>query len=183
MKLIVGLGNPGEEYKKTRHNSGFMFIDNYANRRQLIFKEKMNALYAEDIVNDEKIIIIKPLTFMNMSGNAVKNYVDFYKINISDILVIYDDMSFEVGKIKIKSSGSSGGHNGINNIINMLHTKNISRVKIGISKNDMNMKDYVLSKFSNNELELLNKVLDKSEEIINDFVSLPIEHVMSKYNK
>ena len=183
MKLIVGLGNPGKEYEHTRHNSGFMFVDNYVDNKGLTYKSKMEALYVEDNIDGEKILIIKPQTFMNLSGNAVKKFVDFYKISTDDILVIYDDMSFEVGEFKIKSSGSSGGHNGINNIITLLHTDKISRVKIGISKNKYDMKDYVLSKFSKEDFNNLQNVLSLSENIITDFVRLPIDHLMSKYNK
>lgn len=182
MKLIVGLGNPGKEYEKSRHNVGFMFIDNYAEKRGLTFKEKMSALYAEDNINGEKVIIIKPLTFMNLSGNAVRKFSDFYKIDSSNILVIYDDTSFEVGKIKIKKSGSSGGHNGINNIINMMNTEDIKRVKIGIGKNERELKDYVLGNFSKKDFEQLKETLDLSESIINDFLKLEFDHLMSKYN-
>lgn len=182
MKLIVGLGNPGKEYEKTRHNAGYMFIDHYASKNNLEFKEKMNAFCTETIIDSEKVIIIKPTTFMNLSGNAVRKYIDFYKIDVDDILVIYDDMAFEVGTLKVRRDGSSGGHNGINNIIEHLNTKNIKRVRIGISNAKNNMVDYVLGKFGKEDIDLLNKLFEEKEGIIEDFVKLDFEKLMNKYN-
>lgn len=182
MKLIVGLGNPGKEYENTRHNSGYMFVDYFAKKYNLNFKEKMDAFYAETIICGEKVIFIKPTTFMNLSGTAVKKYVDFYKININDVLVIYDDTSFEVGKIKIKPAGSSGGHNGINDIINKLKTEEIKRVKVGISKNPIDLSKYVLSNFNKEDKKLLDELLTKCEMLIEDFVNFEFDRLMSKYN-
>ena len=182
MKLIVGLGNVGKNYENTRHNVGFMFLDKYASINNLSFKEKMNALYAETVILGEKVLFIKPTTFMNLSGTAVKNYVDFFKIPIEDVLVIYDDTSFDVGKIKLKQSGSSAGHNGINDIINKLGTNNIKRVKIGISKNPYDLVDYVLGKFSKADLNIINEMFEKNSDLIEDFVSLTFDNLMSKYN-
>lgn len=182
MKLIVGLGNVGKNYENTRHNVGFMFLDKYASKNNLSFKEKMNALYAETVILGEKVLFIKPTTFMNLSGTAVKNYVDFFKIPIEDVLVIYDDTSFDVGKIKLKQSGSSAGHNGINDIINKLGTNNIKRVKIGISKNPYDLVDYVLGKFSKVDLNIINEMFEKNSDLIEDFVSLSFDNLMSKYN-
>ena len=182
MKLIVGLGNVGKNYENTRHNVGFMFLDKYASNNNLSFKEKMNALYAETVILGEKVLFIKPTTFMNLSGTAVKNYVDFFKIPIEDVLVIYDDTSFDVGKIKLKQSGSSAGHNGIKDIINKLGTNNIKRVKIGISKNPYDLVDYVLGKFSKGDLNIINEMFEKNSDLIEDFVSLTFDNLMSKYN-
>lgn len=182
MKLIVGLGNVGKNYENTRHNVGFMFLDKYASNNNLSFMEKMNALYAETVILGEKVLFIKPTTFMNLSGTAVKNYVDFFKIPIEDVLVIYDDTSFDVGKIKLKQSGSSAGHNGIKDIINKLGTNNIKRVKIGISKNPYDLVDYVLGKFSKADLNIINEMFEKNSDLIEDFVSLTFDNLMSKYN-
>ena len=182
MKLIVGLGNIGKNYENTRHNVGFMFLDKYASMNNLSFKEKMNALYAETVIFGEKVLFIKPTTFMNLSGTAVRNYVDYFKIPIEDVLVIYDDTSFDVGKIKLKQSGSSAGHNGINDIINKLGTNNIKRVKIGISKNPYDLVDYVLGKFSKEDLNIINELFEKKSGLIEDFVSLTFDNLMSKYN-
>ena len=158
MKLIVGLGNPGEEYQNTRHNAGFMAINNYIDESN--FKKKDNYMIAEKVINGEKILFVKPLTYMNDSGQAVRKVVDYYKISLDDILIIYDDMDFNVGTIKIKASGSSGGHKGIKSIIRCLGTENFKRVRIGISKPEG----------------------DTINRIIEDFVVLPFEKLMSKYN-
>lgn len=182
MKLIVGLGNPGKEYEKTRHNVGFMAVDNFSNSKSLIFKSKFNALYSETIINNEKVILLKPQTFMNLSGDAVLEFKNYFKIKIDDILVLYDDINFEVGNFKIKKSGSSGGHNGINDIISKLKTENIKRIKIGISKNKYKLKDYVLSDFSVEDLKKLNKMFKITDNIIEDFSNIDFEKLMSKYN-
>jgi PTH1 family peptidyl-tRNA hydrolase len=182
MKLIVGLGNPGKEYDKTRHNVGFMFIDYFCNKNSLNFKIKMDALYTETDINNEKIIIIKPQTFMNNSGNSVAKYANFYKIPTKDIIIIYDDTSFIVGNLKIKASGSSAGHNGIDDVMNKLGTKDVKRIKIGIAKSKYNLIQFVLSKFNKEELTILNNMFEKNNELIKDFVILDFDHLMSKYN-
>jgi PTH1 family peptidyl-tRNA hydrolase len=127
MKLIVGLGNPEKKYENTRHNCGFRAIDFYAAKNNLVFKNKYNSLYSEQIINNEKVIFVKPQTYMNLSGNAVRQFVKFYNLDIKDLLIIYDDVDFEIGTFKIKRGGSSGGHNGMNNIIDNLHTNDIQR--------------------------------------------------------
>ena len=124
MKLIVGLGNPGREYENTRHNVGFMTIDNYANNNNItIDKQKFDGLFVKTNIKGIDIILLKPLKYMNLSGEVVKKFVDFYKINIEDILIINDDLDMQLGKIKLKSKGSSGGHNGLKNIENHLNTQ------------------------------------------------------------
>ena len=125
MKLIVGLGNPDKEYENTRHNIGFRYLDNYIKTyNQTINKSKFNALYQELIVNNEKILLIKPQTYMNLSGESVRKFVEYYKIDLKDILIIQDDLDMPLGKIKVKYSGSCGGHNGIRNISLNLKSKN-----------------------------------------------------------
>lgn len=180
MKLIVGLGNPGKEYEKTRHNVGFGFLDYYLG--DVSFKEKDSALFYEKNINGEKVIFLKPLTYMNESGRAVRKYADYYKVNIDDILVIYDDMDFEVGSFKIKKSGSAAGHNGIKSIINNLGTEDFKRVRIGIGRSKSDKVNYVLGKFSKEDLESINKVYQKISKVIDDFVVLDFEKLMSKYN-
>lgn len=183
MKLIVGLGNPGKEYENTRHNIGFMILDNYVKEKNIVFKEKFNGLYAKLMVNNEQIILLKPLSFMNLSGTVVRKYMDYFKIKNEDLFVIHDDLDLPFGKIKIKSKGSSGGHNGIKNIISEIHTEEFARFKIGISNNkNIDTKDYVLGHFSKEDLDLINKIFAFSNNIIDDFISLNIEKVMSKYN-
>lgn len=184
MKLIVGLGNPGKEYEKTRHNAGFRFIDNYAEKKGLSFnKEKFKGLYAELNHNGEKVILLKPQKYMNLSGEVINDFMNFFKINPEDILIIYDDLDTEKGKIKIKYKGSSGGHNGLKNIENHLKTQEYKRIKIGISKDkDQDKIDYVIGKVPNKEYELINSVNKKAENIIDDYLNMTFDNFMNKYN-
>jgi len=185
MKLIVGLGNPGNEYSKTRHNIGFQLVDFIANKNGLKFKydKKFNAESTSLIINDEKIFIIKPLSYMNLSGTVVSKYVNFYDISFDDILIIQDDLDMEFGKIRILYDSASGGHNGIKNIIECLGTKEFTRLKLGISNNkNYDTKDYVLGKFSAEEYEILKNIYAKLENIINDFILLDIDELKQKYN-
>lgn len=182
MKLIVGLGNPGKKYESTRHNCGFMAIDFYAQKNDLKFKEKFKGLYSEQTINNEKFIFLKPQTYMNLSGVCVKKYVDYFNVNIDDVFIIYDDVSFNVGSFKIKRNGSAGGHNGIKSIIEYLKTEEIKRIKIGISKNDIPLEDYVLQKFDSKSLKELNKAIEIISDIIVDTSKLDIESLMQKYN-
>lgn len=184
MKMIVGLGNPGKEYEITRHNAGFIILDSYAKKKGVQhFQENMDGLYTKIYVNNETVILLKPLSYMNMSGNVIKKYADYYKIYPKDIFIIQDDLDMPVGKIKIKYKGSCGGHNGIRSIIDALNTEYFPRFKIGISKNqDIPIKDYVLGNFSDRDLEKLHKICDFADDIIDDFICKNIENVMSKYN-
>ena len=185
MKLIVGLGNPGKEYKNTRHNIGFMVIDSYLNLHNCqLQKEKFNGLYTELHINNEKIIFLEPQKYMNLSGEVVKKFVDFYKINVEDILIIQDDLDQELGKIKLKKNSSSGGHNGIKNIEMHLGTKNYKRLKIGISNDKtIDTKNYVLNKFSIQEKDIIDKSISTCMNIIDDYIVLDFDHLMNKYNK
>lgn len=182
MKLIVGLGNPGKEYEKTRHNVGFMAIDLYCLKKELVFKKKFNGLFTKDIINEKEIIFLKPQSFMNLSGDIVKKYMDYFKIDIADILVIYDDADFKIGDFKIKPDGSSGGHNGIKDIISHLGISNFKRIRIGISKCEKNMVNYVLANFSNAEINKINKTLYTIINVIEDYSKLSFENLMNKYN-
>ena len=183
MKLIVGLGNPGKEYENTRHNAGFKFIDKFARSQKLEFKEKFNGLYTEFNYNGEKIILLKPQKYMNLSGEVVIKFKDFYKINLEDILIICDDLDTPLGKIKLKYKGSSGGHNGLKNIELHLHSNEYKRIKLGISSNKNHDKiDYVIGKMPKEELEILEKVTDKSKDIIIDYLEMSFDNLMNKYN-
>lgn len=183
MKLIVGLGNPGKDYIKTRHNIGFIALDCYAEQYNLKFKNKYNGLYAETIINGEKTILLKPLSYMNLSGDVVRKYFDYYNLSENDILVIYDDVVFKTGTFKIKRGGSSAGHNGINDIINKIGTEKIARVRIGTSKTKTKLFDYVLGEFSKTDYERILNILPTINNIINDFPALGIDGLMAKYNK
>ena len=184
MRLIVGLGNPGKEYDKTRHNMGFMALDNYINKNNLgVFKEKFNGLYLDAKVGGERVIFLKPLTYMNLSGQAVKKYIDYYKISIDDLLIICDDLDMPIGKLKLKQISSSGGHNGLKDIENHLGSNAYKRLKLGIGKDkNIDTKDYVLGKFSKTDMKVISKELDVVNDIIDDFVKLNFGDLSSKYN-
>lgn len=184
MKLIVGLGNPGDEYKNTRHNIGYIFIDKFAETmNNSINKEKFNGLYTEIIIKNEKVILLKPLSYMNLSGEVIIKFINYFKININDILIISDDLDMDFGRVKLKANGSSGGHNGLKNIEYYLKTQNFKRLKIGISNNkDIDTKDYVLGKFNNIEKEKIEQISDKVLNILKDFSNIEFEKLMCKYN-
>ena len=184
MKLIVGLGNPGKEYENTRHNIGFQLLDIIADKKRLEFnKEKFNAKYAECIINGEKVIMIKPLSYMNLSGSVVAKFVSFYKIDVEDILVIQDDLDMSVGRVKIVTNSSSGGHNGIKDIERCLGTREYCRLKIGIAKDkSIDTKDYVLGNFNDDDKKILNDVYVKLSFVVDDFCNLDINRLMNKYN-
>ena len=178
MKLIVGLGNPGKVYENTRHNIGFMVIDKYLG--DVKFKEKFNGLYYETNKSD-KVIFIKPQTFMNNSGECVSKFAKYYDVKSNDILVIQDDLDIEVGNYKFKINSSSGGHNGIKSIIKHLGTDNFFRMKVGIK----NIKkgdtiDFVLGKFSKEDMNLIK--FNDLVLSIDDFINKDINYVMNKYN-
>ena len=184
MKLIVGLGNPGDEYKNTRHNVGFMVLDSWMNYHNYKFdKTKFNGEYSIIKYNNEDVIILKPLSFMNLSGTVVLSFVNYFKIDIDDILVIYDDKDIELGSVKLKKNGSCGGHNGIRNIIDNLKTDKFKRLKVGLSKNNTDMVSFVLGKFSNVEKCKLNDVLKETNNILDDYFILTFDNLMNKYNK
>lgn len=185
MKLIVGLGNPGKEYENTRHNIGFIFLDYFADVHKIsIDKEKYNGLYVQTIINNEKVILLKPLSYMNLSGEVVKKYVDYFKINIDDILIINDDLDMVFGKIRLRPDGSSGGHNGLKNIALHLGTEKFKRLKVGISNDkSIDTKDYVLGKFTKEENKIINNLKEEISNIIYDYISTDFDKLMCKYNK
>lgn len=184
MKLIVGLGNPGKEYENTRHNIGFSLLDVIAKDKGLNFdSEKFNAKYIETNIDGERVILIKPLSYMNLSGIVVRKYMDYFKIEKEDLLVIQDDLDMVLGKVKFVYNSSSGGHNGIKNIEEQISTKEYVRLKIGISNNkDIDTKDYVLAKFSKSDLEILDNTYSKLINVVEDFIKLDKSGLMSKYN-
>ena len=179
MRLIVGLSNPGKEYQNTRHTVGFIILDNYLKDAKWSKKD----LYYEYIttIASEKVCFIKPLTYMNLSGNAVGKVSNYYHIDSKDILIIHDDLDLPMMKYRIKYNSSSGGHNGIKSIIASLNTTEFSHLKIGIGKNDnIETKDYVLSKLSSKEIEFLSSPI--FGEIIESFITKSINECMNLYN-
>ncbi len=187
MKLVVGLGNFSNQYDNTRHNVGFMVIDAWLKKNDMFLNEnKFNGWFKKiNNKNGEPFIIAKPYTYMNLSGQFVQQIVNFYKIDFKDILIIADDLDTDLGNIRIRLKGSSGGHNGIKNIIELLGTEDIKRVRVGIGKpNDKSQViNYVLSKFTNDELEKINLSTNNVIKIIDDFVNnVDFDKIMNKYN-
>lgn len=181
MKLIVGLGNPGDKYVDTRHNVGYLVIDGYLG--DVKWKNKFNAEYYEDNIAGEKVLFVKPLTYMNLSGDSVVQFVNYFDIELSDILVIQDDLDLMFGNYKLKTNSSDGGHNGIKSIINRLSSKEFARLKVGISNNkSIDTKDYVLGSFSKKEKEEFSSMQETFNKIINCFVKQGIERTMNIYN-
>ncbi len=182
MKLIVGLGNPGQEYNNTRHNIGFYMVDSYLGK-DVSFKNKFNGLYYQTNISDEKVIFLKPQMYINLSGEVIKKYVDFFKIDISDILIIHDDLDLDVGMYRLRQSGRSAGHNGLKNIEKCLGTQEYKRLKIGISNNkNIDTKDYVLGKVGSDDLLKISEISKVVNNIIDDFIKLDFSVLMNKYN-
>lgn len=179
MKLIVGIGNPGHEYALTRHNVGFIILDNYASASVW----KTNKEYSLTMLNvhGEQVILLKPLTYVNLSGYAVSKVAHYYKVPPKDILVIHDDLDLQEKKYRLKTNSSSGGHNGIKSIIEQLGSKEFSHLKVGIGNDKKNdTKSYVLAKLSKEEIEFLKSNIFK--EIIDYYILNGIEKTMNKYN-
>lgn len=179
MKLIVGLGNIGKEYENTRHNVGFMVINQYVDNKA--WQKKFDGLYQIVPYGEEKVLFLKPSTYMNNSGLSVVQASKYYSIDAKDILVIQDDMDIDFGKHKLKNNSSSGGHNGIKSIIAALHTDSFSRLKIGISHTNDSI-IHVLGKFSKEELKILENNYALYNEIIDSFICNGIDLTMNKYN-
>lgn len=185
MKLIVGLGNVGEKYTFTRHNVGFMLVDSIAVNNNLTFRENTRLkCFMTNLRNGvDDYLIIKPTTFMNLSGEAVRAVMDYYKIPVEDILIVYDDLSLELGKIRFRPSGSDGGHNGIKSIIKHLGTQNVVRLKIGIGPQpNLPSEVFVLQNFSKDELENLKPVLSKAKDGISCYFKEGISVAQNKFN-
>ncbi|MFI3252373.1 MAG: aminoacyl-tRNA hydrolase [bacterium] len=183
MKLIIGLGNPGKKYETTRHNIGFLAIDNYVKKYNLSYKVESNFNAVSAKTNNA--ILIKPQTFMNLSGESIIKYINYYKIDIEDIIVIYDDISIPFNDIRIRLAGSAGGHNGIKSIIQHTKTQEFKRVKLGVDNNtNMNLADYVLGNFSKNELSDLEITFNITNDLIDDFINdKRFDLIMNSYNR
>ena len=184
--LIVGLGNPGLQYEKTRHNAGFMVIDALAEKYGAGFpKRKYDALIGECKIGDNRIMLVKPQTFMNLSGKAVTAICSFYKIPYDKVIVMFDDVSLDVGKIRVRRKGSDGGHNGIKDIIQLSGTSDIPRIKIGVGKKpnaEYDLKDWVLGKFSKEDLDNFQKATEIGVKAAEEIVKRGIDSAMNRYN-
>ena len=186
MKLVIGLGNPGKEYVNTRHNIGYSFVDYYINKKfgDVNWIKKFDGKYTQVVVDKEKVLFLKPETYMNLSGNSVRKIVDYYDISIDDIIVISDDLDLLVGNFKLKMDGSCGGHNGLRDIENKLGTSKYKRLKIGISNDKKtDTKEYVLGKFSKEELDVYSILFIRLSDVLDDYFKLNFTDLMSKYNR
>lgn len=184
MKLIVGLGNPGFQYAMTRHNVGFMVINRLLHQMpDAIEKTGFKGRYTKTKWNGEDIILLKPETFMNLSGESIRPLMDFFKITIDDLLVVYDDVDLPPGVLRIRSSGSSGGHNGLKSLIAHLGSTEFKRIRIGIGKDPVRpTADHVLSTFTKDELPLIETAIDTSVKALSLWMTQPFELVMNRYN-
>ena len=185
MKIIAGLGNPGQKYDKTKHNTGFMTMDHYLDEKGLsLDKDKFEGLWTKQKINGEDVILLEPQTYMNESGRSVSQVANFFKVDPEDILIIQDDMDMPIGKIRIRANGKSGGHNGIKSIIRDLGTEKFNRLKIGIRHpKNATVVSWVLTPFNDEQQKLMDDAFDTSVKIIDDFIAgRDSQYLMNKYN-
>lgn len=185
MYIIAGLGNPGSQYENTRHNAGFRVMDILADRMGILIEEKKHkALCGRGVLEGQKVILLKPQTFMNASGESIRAAADFYKAEPEEVLVVYDDISLEPGQLRIRAKGSAGGHNGMKNIIAHLGTQEFPRVKVGIGEKPkgMDLADYVLSRFSKGEQELMDQAFKEAARAVAVILGQGIESAMNEFN-
>ncbi|SPF54178.1 Peptidyl-tRNA hydrolase [Candidatus Desulfosporosinus infrequens] len=192
MKVIVGLGNPGPQYAETRHNIGFLLVDRLAEAYNLQYRAKFQGLWTEGKVEGERFLILKPQTFMNLSGRSVRELTNFYKVLGEDLLIVQDDMDLPLGKIRLRDQGSAGGHNGIKSILAELGTEKFWRLKLGVGRppaRNSNHEprtmtiDHVLSPFAKDELMQLDEVLERAEKATNLWIKGETSRVMNLYHR
>lgn len=187
MYIIAGLGNPGREYDNTRHNVGFTAIDKIADRENIsVIEKKHKAIVGRGYIEGTKVILAKPQTFMNLSGESIRELVDYYKIDdTGELIIISDDISLDVGQIRVRKKGSAGGHNGLKNIISHLGHDNFVRIKVGVGEKPENydLADYVLGHFSKDEAGVISDVSDKVCDAIHTIITQDVDMAMNKYNR
>lgn len=186
MKIMVGLGNPGKQYEYTRHNVGFDVIEELSRRFNIpLDQSKLKGLYGIGFYKGEKVLLLKPLTYMNLSGESIRAVMDYYDIGLEDLLVIYDDLDLPVGKIRLRQKGSAGGHNGIKSTVAHLGTQAFNRIRIGIDRpqNGMSVPDYVLGKFHKEEQSQVQDVVQKSADACEAWLERPFIQVMNDFNQ
>ena len=184
MKLIVGLGNPGKKYEGTRHNMGFMAIDLLSDQARIdVDKEVFHGLMGRGKIFNEDVILFKPTTFMNLSGTAVQEVIHYFKIELEDVVVVFDDMALEPGKIRLRKEGSSGGHKGMQNIIDCLSSEQIKRIRIGIGEpGEWDNVDYVLSKPLKDEKPLIDEAIENATDALKEMLKSDFDRAMNKFN-
>lgn len=185
MKVMIGLGNPGKKYEDTRHNVGFMAIDTISKQWDIsVTQQKFRALVGEGRIDMQKVLLVKPQTYMNLSGESVSEILKFYKLTHEDILVIYDDLDLPVGKLRLREKGSAGGHNGIKSLIAHLGTQDFKRIKIGIDRPEpgRSVSDYVLGTFPKAEQPDIQKAVELASEASVYWLKESFPNVMNKFN-
>lgn len=185
MYIIAGLGNPESKYDKTRHNIGFRLIDELAARNGITFSDrKHNGLVGKGIISGEKVILLKPLTYMNLSGECVGSAADYYKAEPENVIILFDDISLDVGRIRIRKKGSAGGHNGIKSIIAHLGSDNFPRLKFGVGDKpkEMDLADYVLGRFSSQDEAVVSEGIKRACEAVECMIGEGCDAAMNKYN-
>ena len=185
MKVIVGLGNPGPKYAETRHNMGFLLADLLAETCRLDFRAKFQGLLAEGNVEGRKFLLLKPMTYMNLSGRSVRELVGFYKIREEDLLIVYDDMDLSLGKIRFRNHGSAGGHNGLSSVLRELGTDKFWRLRLGIGRPsaDWNPASYVLAPFTAEEEPALDEMLGQAEKAVHLWLKGEVVQAMNLYHR
>ena len=183
MFLIVGLGNPGMEYEDTRHNIGFKVVDNIAKEYNIeINRQKFKGIYGEGFIDGKKVMLLKPTTYMNLSGESVREVVDFYNLENEEVLVIYDDISLETGSLRIREKGSAGGHNGIKSIIAHLGSDVFPRIKVGVGQPTGDLVKHVLGRFSKEEIDVLNQSIEVSTKAAKEIIKTDAKTAMNQFN-
>ena len=185
MYLIVGLGNPESDYANTRHNMGFNVINKLAEKYEIeVTKNNFKGLYGTGIIEGKKVILLKPQTFMNLSGESIVAIKNFYKINIEDILIIYDDIDTEPGKIRIRKKGTAGTHNGLKSVVHCLTTTDFARVRVGIGqpKEGVSLMEHVIGPIDEEDKKLLNDGIEKAKNAVEEILKSGIDIAMNKYN-
>jgi PTH1 family peptidyl-tRNA hydrolase len=186
MKWIVGLGNPGTAYQSTRHNVGFMAVDAFAKRHGIsVTQSKCKALLGEGNVGGTKVVLLKPMTYMNLSGETVRAFLDYFKAGLEDLIVVYDDLDTELGKIRLRYQGSAGGHNGIKSIIQHTGTQVFNRIRMGISRPQPGVviSDYVLSNFAKSEADKVRTMVEETCDAVEFALTHPFDQTMAKFNR
>ena len=183
MYLIVGLGNPGKEYEMTRHNIGFHTIDYIADKLGVkVSKYKYKALYGESNIGGEKVFLVKPQTYMNNSGESLIDFVNFYKIPVSNVIVISDDVSLDCGRIRVRGKGSAGGHNGLKSIIYMLQSDEFPRVKMGVGAPEHDMVNHVLGRFPKEQIPTMEQAIINAAGAVEEIIKRGVPSAMNKFN-
>ncbi|MGA4722406.1 aminoacyl-tRNA hydrolase [Fictibacillus nanhaiensis] len=185
MKLFIGLGNPGSRFDGTRHNIGFEVIDTLSDSLNIPLQQtKFKGIYGTGIINGEKVFLLKPLTYMNLSGECIGPFMDYFQIPLEDMIVVYDDLDTIPGKLRLRTKGSAGGHNGIKSMIAHLGTQEFKRIRFGIGRptNQQPVPDFVLNRFSKEESVDIEHGIDRSVKACEAFLETPFDKVMNKFN-